>query len=98
MDRRLDQKSARLIENTNRIGVDFLFADLATGLTFLQVALTTTHSEGRTRNFDKALQAYRTVLRFLPRVVPSPNEQLTIQKMLQELKTGLEDAGYSCEI
>lgn len=94
----IDSKSLQLIENSNRIGVDFLRADLDTGLTFLKIACTTTYPDGRARNFAKALLAYRTVLRFLPRVTPSPDEQLEIRAKLEELRLRLEGAGYSCEI
>lgn len=91
------EKTSNLIEQSNRIGVEFLLADLNTGLTFLQVAQVTSFPAGRARNFDKALEVYRTVTRLLPRVVPLPEEQMKIQSMLEDLKNQLEDAGYSCD-
>ena len=98
MDSFPDRKISSLIEQSNRIGIEFLLADLNTGLTFLQIAHVTTSAAGRVRNFEKALEVYRTVERLLPRVVPAADEQLKIQTMLGELRSRLLDAGYSCEI
>jgi hypothetical protein len=53
-----DSKSSQLIERTNRIGVDFLFTELKTGLTFLQVAHTSDSSASKKRCLDKAFSAY----------------------------------------
>ncbi|HEV2273769.1 MAG TPA: hypothetical protein VGR96_06355 [Acidobacteriaceae bacterium] len=92
-----DERTSNLIEQSNRIGVQFLLADLNTGLTFTQVASVTESAVGRTRNFDKALEVYRTVTRLLPRVLPSPDEQLQIQTRLGDLKCRLEQAGYQFE-
>ena len=95
MDSFPDRKISSLIEQSNRIGIEFL---LNTGLTFLQIAHVTTSAAGRVRNFEKALEVYRTVERLLPRVVPAPDEQLKLQTMLGELRSRLLEAGYSCEI
>jgi len=92
-----DRKMARLIEQSNRIGIEFLLTDLSTGMTFLQIAHVTTSAGGRARNFEKALEVYRTVKRLLPRVVPSTDEQSKIKAMLGDLRSQLLEAGYSCE-
>lgn len=90
-----DEKISSLIAQSNRIGVEFLLADLNTGLTFIQVAQATSLPAGLTRNLEKALVVYRTVVRLLPRVLPEPDEQLKIQTMLGDLRCRLEEAGYS---
>lgn len=97
MQPNLDQRSSQLIEESNRIGIQFLLADLNTGLIFTEVASVTESSAGRIRNFEKAVEVYRTVTRLLPRVVPSPDEQLQIQTKLGDLKCRLEQAGYQFE-
>ena len=92
-----DAKISKLVEESNRIGTEFLLTDLNTGLIFLQVAQVTSVPAGRARNFEKALEVYRTVTRLLPRVVPSPDQQSKIHAMLGDLKGQLEKAGYFCE-
>lgn len=92
-----ETKISKLVEESNRIGIEFLLADLNTGLTFLQVARVTSVAAGRARNFEKALEVYRTVTRLLPRVIPAPDQQLKIHAMLGALKGRLEEAGYFCE-
>lgn len=93
----LDKRSSQLIARTNRIGINFLLAELNAGLTFLQIAPSTDSANGRGRQFDKALKVYFTVVRLLPRVVLTSREEAEIQDKLGELKRQLEGAGYSCE-
>jgi hypothetical protein len=94
---RIDYKSSQLIERTNRIGVQFLFADLDLGLTFLGIALSTGSPAFRSRSLDRAGEVYRTVTRLLPRVVPTPAERVDLQNKLSELRNRLQAAGYSFE-
>jgi hypothetical protein len=77
--------------------VDFLFTDIEMALTFLHVGETSTSRETRDRNLGKALQGYRTVLHFLPRLVMSPVQRTDLQQKLHNLKSRLERAGVSCE-
>ena len=63
MSAQLNKRSKRLIDQTNRIGIDFLLSDLNTGLTFLQVAHVTGSPANRSRSFDRAYEVYRTVTR-----------------------------------
>jgi hypothetical protein len=86
-------KHSDLIERTNRAGIDFLFTDLEMAFTFLHVAETSTSSQARERNLVKAQEGYRTVLHFLPRVVPSPIQSAELHEMLEKLKHRLEEAG-----
>jgi len=92
----LDAKHSELREQTNRIGIDFLFAELEMALTFLQVGESSDSQESRHRNFEKALEGYRTVLHFLPRVVPSTDQQAQLQLQMEKVKHRLEEGGYSC--
>jgi hypothetical protein len=95
MDPYLDKESWRYLEQANRIGIEFLLADLNVGLTFLETAQVTSLAATRTRDLDKALQVYRTVMRHLPRVVLPPDDEAEIASKLEELRSRLEEAGYS---
>ena len=92
----LHQKSLRIREESNRIGTEFLLADLDTGLTFVQVACVTGSQASRTRNLGKAFEVYRTVLHLIGRVESSPPERLEIERKLEDLRCRLEKAGISC--
>jgi len=91
------EKHSRLIERSNAIGIDFLRTDLVTALTFIQVAETSNSPETSTRNFRKALEAYRAVLHFLPRLLPSTAEFEEIRSKLEQVRLHLVQAGYSCK-
>ena len=98
MDPDLRNKTSKLVEKSNQIGVEFLLSDLDTGLTFTDVAIVTNSPGGSSRNFNKALEVYRTVTRLLPRVSPSADERSRIDSRLAELKRRLEKAGYFIDI
>lgn len=97
MREHLDRRSSQIIARTNRIGIDFLLAELNAGLTFLKIALATGSPNGGDHLFDQAFNVYCTVVRLLPRVVLAPHEELEIQLKLGDLKRPLEGAGYSCK-
>lgn len=88
------QKHAELMEHTNEIGVDFLRTDIEAALTFLQVAETSSSPETRVRNYGKALEGYRTVLHFLPRVVPTAEQLEEMHLKLDQIRQQLEQAGF----
>lgn len=91
---RLPAKSTRLIvEESNRVGVQFLLADLATAVTFLNAADVTQSDKSHRRNRQNALTAYQTVLRLLPRVTPSNEEQQALTRQLDALKARLTAIG-----
>ena len=77
------------MEQFHRIGVQFLLADLATALTFLDVAQTTASEESRSRNLQNARRVYDTVMRLLPRISPSVEERAALEDKLAELKRRL---------
>jgi hypothetical protein len=92
---RVYKESWRRIEQANRIGIDFLVADLNVGLTFLQIADVTRSPATRARDLDKALQVYRTVKSLLPRLFLSAEDGKLINTKLAELRFKLKQAGYS---
>jgi len=89
----MDQRTARLLEDSNRVGVTFLITDLNTILTLLNVADAAVNEETSLRNRTQARDGYRAVLRHLPRVRPSPEEQLEIAEKLVAIKSRLQNAG-----
>src|SRR5260370_42533220 len=93
----MDQRSARLLEDSNRVGISFLLTDLKTILTFLNIADVTANEETRLRNRTQARNGYRAVLRHLPGVRPSPEERLEIEEKLATIKSRLENAGIAVE-
>jgi hypothetical protein len=84
----------RIDDQANRVGIDFLVADLNVGLTFLQIAGVTRIPSTRERDLEKALLVYRTVLSLLPRVNLSADDLDEINNKLAELRTKLEEAGF----
>lgn len=88
---------SELLQKSNRIGVQFLLAEVETGLTFLKVAATTSREEGRARNLQNAGEVYRTVQRLLPRVTPQPEEKRQIESKMVEIREGLLQAGCPVE-
>lgn len=87
-------KSTRqVMEESNRVGVQFLLADIAAALTFLNVADVTQSRDTRQRNRGNALHAYHAVLRHLPKVSPSNEEKSALDDKLEILKNRLVASG-----
>lgn len=84
-----------IIHESHRAGVQFLLAELQTGMVFLDVAETTAKLENRQRNIQNARTAYDAVVRLLPRVDPLPGEKLEIELKLDRLKKRLIENGCS---
>jgi len=89
----MEKPMRQIMAESNRIGVQFLLADLEVGITFLDVAKVTRVDATRRRNLRSARAAYETVLRLLPRVMPSEEEQKQLNERLAELKSRLSAAG-----
>lgn len=90
----MSTKSTRqIIEESNRIGVQFLLADTSAGHTFLDVADTSGSRETQERNRQLALTAYKTVLRLTPKVTPLEHEARELQRQLGELRDRLISLG-----
>ena len=93
----MPKSTAQLLEQSQRIGVQFLLADLAAALTFLDVAEVTKWEGTRDRNRQNARAVYDTVLRLLPKLSPSGDERAVLELRLAELKSRLIDLGYAHE-
>jgi hypothetical protein len=86
-----------IMHESHRAGVQFLMAELQTGMVFLNVAETTSKQESRQRNVENARTAYDAVVRLLPRVDPLPSERLDIEVKLDRLKKRLIDNGCTLQ-
>ncbi|MFP5236996.1 MAG: hypothetical protein ACLGSD_13940 [Acidobacteriota bacterium] len=93
----MEKSTRQIMAESNQIGVQFLLADLATGITFLNVAEVTQIAATRERNYGSAWTAYRTVLRLLPRVTPTVEQQAELTAKITELKRRLTAAGFETE-
>lgn len=88
-------KNADLLQMSNRVGIQFLLTEADTGLTFLEVAETTSIAGSRERNLTNAREAYITVVRLLDRVEPTREEMDFLAKKMAELRDGLIATGCS---
>jgi hypothetical protein len=82
------------VEESQRIGVEFLIADLSIALTFLDIAEATESEGHRQRNRQNALAAHATVMRLLPRLSPSPDERRVLESRLAKLRERLQELGF----
>ncbi len=85
--------TSQLIQQSHRIGVEFLLIDLDTAHTFLDVADATSSHETRTRNRENARIAYDAVLRLLPRLALTDEQRAVLDAKIAELKDRLNAAG-----
>ena len=81
----------------NHQGVDFVLTEISLANTLLDVAETTKLADHRQKARHDAELAYRTALRFLPRLLCSSGESAWIQKNLELLKVRLTNAGVALE-
>lgn len=95
MRSRIDRGSSDLLERTNRVGVQFLFADVEMGLTFMSVGMSSNSMSTRSRNIDRANEADTTVVRLLPRIILTPDERLKMDKKFRDPRSRLEGQGFS---
>lgn len=89
------EMSGKLHDPFNQAGEDFLFVELDTAFTFLQVAATSDVEETRVRNRENARAAYETVLLHSSRVVMQGEQKTQFESRLAELRTSLLEAGAS---
>jgi hypothetical protein len=80
---------------TPEIGKGFLLAELRTGMTFAQLALSAEQFEGhRTeRNRHNARKAYDSYLRFRARVALSDADQAELEEYASQLRSILRQLG-----
>jgi hypothetical protein len=90
----MPRSTGQILQEAQRIGVQFLLADLATGMTFLDLSEVTRLEESRSRNRRNARCVYDTVMRLLPRICPSDCESAALSDRLAELKRRLIAIGY----
>ena len=88
----------RIVQESHRVAVQFLVAELNVALTFLDVARTTEFEETRIRNEQNARTAYFTVIRLLPRVDPTDEELPGLKSILAHLKDRLHALGYVVDL
>jgi hypothetical protein len=81
------------VAQANASGVAFLLVELDTALTFMDVAGASRIAETVRRNRENALEAYRTVQRFLPRVKPNAAQRKVLNEKLAVLKARLQESG-----
>jgi len=90
----VDPKSTQeIMDQSNRIGIDFLLADMAAAMTFLDLADTTQSQETRNRNHKNACLAFETVSRLMPRVFPSAEERRALDERFTRLTKRLMALG-----
>jgi hypothetical protein len=85
---------ARLRDESNKIGVDFLLTELDTAFTFLEVADTTASAETRLRNRTNALKAYGMARGMEPRVIMEPGQKLEFERKVATLRKRLQELGF----
>jgi hypothetical protein len=77
----------------NRVGTDFLRADVATALAFTEEALTTDDPFQKRRNQRSARKAYDTILKLSARVKFTKEEAQEMKANLKRLRSNLVSLG-----
>lgn len=93
----MDQRTSKLLLQSNRIGVSFLLTEIESADTFLDIADTTALPDSADRNRRHAFKAYMTVRQLLPRVVLEVEEEADINHKLDLIRQRLIEAGYSLD-
>lgn len=83
-----------LARDLNRKGVDFLFADLETGLAFCEIAASADRDKKtRQRNRGNARKAYDTVLKLSEKLALTSQEKIVFDEKVAALKRALQTLG-----
>ena len=83
-----------LARDLNRKGVDFLFADLETGLAFCEIAaIVDRDKKTRQRNRGNARKAYDTVLKLSENLALTSQEKIAFDAKAAALKRALQALG-----
>lgn len=85
-----DRRTKRL----NEVGLEFLKAEVSTGLSFADIALSAHDEERRKRNSEKARAAYDAILKFAPHVEMTEKESGQVSESMARLKHKLTDLGH----
>ena len=83
----------RTEQQFNRAGTNFLKADVATALTFSEVALSTDDPDKKRRNQQSARKAYDTVLRMAKKINLREEDAKELKDALRQLQTNLVRLG-----
>ena len=87
-----------VIENqANKLGVQFVFAELDMALSFLSIADNISSPDRRQRLIANAKKAHDTVQKFIPHLVFSESEASTVNRRLQQIRDRLQSHGFSFE-
>lgn len=76
-------------EQFNRVGADFLKADVATALTFSETALDSDDPGKKQRNQRSARKAYDTIVRMAKKITLHEKDASELKHALQQLKANL---------
>jgi hypothetical protein len=94
----MDQRTTRLLEESNQVGIAFLLTDLKTIATLLNISDVAADEGTCQRNLLQARKGYRAILRHFPRVKPSPEERLEMEDRIAAIKLRLENAGLDAGV
>jgi hypothetical protein len=86
-------RAAKNISEANRISVELLITDARTAITLLDLAETSSIPEHRSRQIREAHHAYETIVIFLARLAPSPEQMEVLNRAIDTLKKRLKVAG-----
>jgi len=93
MTRHLLKAGFSIMKNVENREIQFIRAEVLTGLTFAKIALGSRHQEKTDRNRANARKAYDTLLRFMPRDNATPGAWEEIRAQVEELKSHLQQLG-----
>ena len=85
------------VSESNRVGADFLINDAKTAITLLDLAETTNNDENCSRRVDEAHKAYRSILSFVGRLKPGPEQMKILRRDLAILARRLKVAGVEID-
>ena len=83
-------RAPKLIRRAQQLSVDFLKVELEAGLTFARVARTSADPPHKERARARALEAYDTLLKQLPKVNATIAEKQWIEEKLKQLEQALK--------
>lgn len=86
----MDERTAHLRAQANRIGAQFLLVDVEVALTLSGMALNARSSENRQRQYDSARKAYETIKRLRRDLHLDEAERKKLNSKLQHLKSDLQ--------
>lgn len=78
--------------DSHQVSVELLITDARTANTLLDLAETTAIAEFRSRRIEEAHHAYQSILHFLARLNPTPEQMETLRQEIEKLKARLKAA------